>query len=252
MTYPILEFDPAPEAFIEPSKIIRARDLPEHCVITFFKEVVDKVLAEHGARVAVENKWEDGPHYIYEISYHGQRLAFFHPGVGAPISAGLLEEAIAFGCRKFIACGGCGVLGKDMAVGHLVVVSGAVRDEGVSYHYLPPAREVMANADAINALVKTLRDDGVPYQLGKTWTTDAPYRETANKIARRREEGCLTVEMESAALIAVAQFRNAIFGQILYGGDDLSGAEWDSRQWTSRKDVRERLFWLCADACLRL
>ena len=252
MTYPILEFDPAPEAFIEPSKIIRARDLPEHCVITFFKEVMDNVITEHNAKVVVQNKWEDGPHSIYEISYRGHRLAFFHPGVGAPISAGLLEEAIAFGCRKFIACGGCGVLGKDMAVGHLVVVSAAVRDEGVSYHYLPPAREVAANVDAINALVKTLDKRGVPYQIGKTWTTDAPYRETANKIARRREEGCLTVEMESAALIAVAQFRNALFGQVLYGGDDLSGAEWDSRQWTSRKDVRESLFWLCADACLQL
>jgi uridine phosphorylase len=252
MTYPILEFDPAPEAFIEPSKIIRARDLPERCVITFFKDVMDKVITEHSAKVVVQNEWEDGPHSIYEISYQGQRLAFFHPGVGAPISAGLLEEAIAFGCRTFMACGGCGVLEKDMDVGHLVVVSGAVRDEGVSYHYLPPAREVTANVEAVDALVKTLEDHGVPYRVGKTWTTDAPYRETANQIARRREEGCLTVEMESAALIAVAQFRNVTFGQLLYGGDDLSGAEWDSRQWTSRKDVRENLFWLCAETCLRL
>ena len=252
MTYPILEFDPAPEAFIEPSKIIRAQDLPERCVITFFKDVIDKVITEHSAKAVVQNEWEDGPHSIYEISYQGQRLAFFHPGVGAPISAGLLEEAIAFGCRKFFACGGCGVLEKDMAVGHLVVVSGAVRDEGVSYHYLPPAREVKSNVEAVDALVKTLEDRGVPYRVGKTWTTDAPYRETANKIARRREEGCLTVEMESAALIAVAQFRQVTFGQLLYGGDDLSGVEWDSRQWTSRKDVRENLFWLCADACLHL
>ena len=252
MNFPILEFDPAPEAFIEPSKIIRTRDLPEYCVITFFKEVIDRVIAEHGAKVAVENRWEDGEHCIYEISYEGRRLAFFHPGVGAPISAGLLEEAIAFGCRKFIACGGCGVLDKDIAVGHLIVVSGAVRDEGVSYHYLPPAREVTANPKAVSALVRTLDDRAVPYRVGKTWTTDAHYRETANKIARRRDEGCLTVEMESAALIAVAQFRNAVFGQVLYGGDDLSGAEWDSRQWTSRSEVRESLFWLCADACLSL
>jgi uridine phosphorylase len=164
----------------------------------------------------------------------------------------LLEEAIAFGCRKFIACGGCGVLDKDIAVGHLVVVSGAVRDEGVSYHYLPPAREVTANPNAVSALVRTLDDRAVPYRVGKTWTTDAPYRETANKITRRRDEGCLTVEMESAALIAVAQFRNAVFGQVLYGGDDLSGAEWDSRQWTSRSEVRQSLFWLSADACLSL
>ena len=252
MTFPILEFDPAPEAFIEPSKVIRARDLPEHCVITFFNEVIDKVIVEHGARVAVENKWEDGLHCIYEISYHGKRLAFFHPGVGAPISAGLLEEAIAFGCRKFIACGGCGVLDKDIAVGHLIVVSSAVRDEGVSYHYLPPTREVMADVDAVNALVKTLDERGLPYRVGKTWTTDAPYRETANKIVRRREEGCLTVEMESASMIAVAQFRNVIFGQALYGGDDLSGLEWDNRGWQSRSEVRENLFWLCADACLTL
>ena len=252
MTYPILEFDSTPEAFIEPSKVIRARDLPEHCVICFFQEVIDKVITEYDAKIVVENKWEDGLHCIYEISYQGRRLAFFHPGVGGPIAAGLLEETIAFGCRKFIACGGCGVLEKDIAVGHLIVVSGAVRDEGVSYHYLPPGREVSVNAEAVAALTKTLDNHGVPYLVGKTWTTDAPYRETVKKIAKRREEGCLTVEMESASLIAVAQFRKAIFGQALYGGDDLSGAEWDNRRWTSRSDVRENLFWLSAEACLTL
>ncbi|HSL43351.1 MAG TPA: nucleoside phosphorylase [Anaerolineales bacterium] len=252
MTYPILEFDATPEAFIEPSKIIRARDLPEHCVICFFKEVIDKVVEEHDAKIVVENKWEDGPHCIYEISHHGQRLAFFHPGVGAPIAAGQLEEAIAFGCRKFIACGGCGVLEKDIAVGHLIVVAGAVRDEGVSYHYLPPSREVTAHEAGVQALVQTLNARGLPYRVGKTWTTDAPYRETVNKIARRKEEGCLVVEMESAALIAVSQFRGVMFGQALYGGDDLSGTDWDHRDWTSRSEVRESLFWLCADACLSL
>lgn len=252
MTFPILEYDSTPEAFIEPSKIIRARDLPEHCVICFFKEVIDKIIAEHDATTVVENKWEDGLHCIYEISYRNKRLAFFHPGVGAPVSAGLLEEAIAFGCRKFIACGGCGVLEKDIAVGHIIVVSSAVRDEGVSYHYLPPGREVSANEIGVNALVQTLTSQGIPYRVGKTWTTDAPYRETIGKIARRKEEGCITVEMESAALIAVAQFRKVLFGQALYGGDDLSGTEWDNRGWQSKSDVRESLFWLCADACLRL
>ena len=252
MTYPILEFDTTREAMIEPSKIIKARDLPEHCVICFFQEVIEKVIAEHNAKVMVKNRWEDGPHCIYEIQYRGRRLAFFHPGVGAPIAAGLLEEAIAFGCRKFIACGGCGVLEKEIAVGHLIAVSSAVRDEGVSYHYLPPGREVVADETAVNALVQTMSDRGVPYRVGKTWTTDAPYRETVKKIKQRRDEGCLTVEMESASLIAVAQFRNVMFGQALYGGDDLSGIEWDNRQWQSRTEVRENLFWLCADACLSL
>src|SRR5919106_6906394 len=138
MIFPILEFDPAPEAFIEPSKIIRAQDLPAHCVITFFKKVIDKVIDEQGAKIVVENRWEDGPHCIYEISYRGQRLAFFHPGVGAPVAAGLLEEAIAFGCRKFIACGGFGVLGKNSSPGYLVVGSGAGRGERGSYPFLSP------------------------------------------------------------------------------------------------------------------
>jgi uridine phosphorylase len=250
--YPILEFDPTPEAFIEPAKVIRPRDVPEHCVICFFKEVLDKVIAQCNARILVPNHWEDGPHPLYEISHQGRRLAFFHPGVGAPLAAGLLEEVIGFGCRKFIACGGGGVLQKDIAVGHIVVVSGAVRDEGVSYHYLLPDREVIANEMGIQALVKTLTSRGVPYQIGKTWTTDAPYRETTNKIIQRKKDGCLIVEMESAALIAVSQFRKVIFGQAVYGGDDLSGVEWDNRDWQSRNEVRESLFWLCADACLTL
>ena len=129
---------------------------------------------------------EVGAHPIYEITHNGQRLAFFHPGVGAPLAAGLLEEAIACGCRKFIVCGGCGVLQKDIAVGHLIVVSGAVRDEGVSYHYLPPGREVQAHRSGVAALEATLNQRGVPYLVGKTWTTDAIYRETPDKIAARK------------------------------------------------------------------
>ncbi len=252
MSYPILEFDPTRKAFIEPSKMIEPHDMPEHCVLCFFHEVVEEVAATQGAKMLVENRWEDGPHPIYEITHKGQRLAFFQPGLGAPLAASLLEEAIAFGCRKFVACGGCGVLEKDIAVGHLIALSAAVRDEGTSYHYLPPAREVTAHTNALNALTSTLEARGVPFRVGKTWTTDAPYRETPQKIARRRAEGCLTVEMEAAALMAVAQFRNVPFAQVLYGGDDLSGAEWDMRAWRSRADVREKLFWLCADACLRL
>lgn len=250
--YPILEFDPVREAMVEPSRLIRPRDVPEHCVICFFKEVLDKVIADLQARLVVDDRWEDGPHPIYEITYLGRRLAFYHPGVGGPIAAGLLEEAIAYGCKKFIVCGGCGVLDKGIAVGHLVVLSGAVRDEGVSYHYLPPGREVQANPAGVNVLTATLEQRGIPYRVGKTWTIDAPYRETTNKINARRQEGCLTVEMEAASLMAVAQFRGVPLGQVLYGGDDLSGSEWDKRGWQSRRVVREALFWLAAQACLAL
>ena len=86
--------------------------------------------------------------------------------------------------------------------------------------------------------------------MAKTWTTDAFYRETPAKVRRRREEGCLTVEMEAAAFFAVAQFRGVPFAQLLYGGDDVSGV-WDFRAWTTHA-VREELFWLAAEACLAL
>ncbi|MCX7861162.1 MAG: nucleoside phosphorylase [Chloroflexus sp.] len=139
-------------------------------------------MAEHNATVIPVRRWEDGPHPIYELTHHGRRLACFHPGVGAPMATGLLDEVIALGCRKFMVCGGCGVLETDIAVGELIVVAAAVRDEGVSYHYLPPGREVAANVAGVQALA-ALRNRGIPYRLGKTRTTDAPYRETAHKIA---------------------------------------------------------------------
>ncbi|HLF91740.1 MAG TPA: hypothetical protein VI451_22570, partial [Anaerolineales bacterium] len=131
MAYPILEFDSTREAFIEPSKVVRPRNMPEHCVICFFKEVVERITAEYSAKMLVENRWEDGSHPVYEIAYKDQRVAYYHPGIGASLTAAILEEVIAFGCRKFIACGGAGALYKDIVVGNLIVVSGAIRDEGV-------------------------------------------------------------------------------------------------------------------------
>ncbi len=249
---PILEFDPARGAMIEPSRLYRALDVPEHCVICFFKEVLDKIAAERNAKVLATHAWEDGKHHLYEIEHQSKRLAFIHPGVGGPMAAGILEDVVAHGCRKFIVCGGCGVLEKGLAVGHLIVVSSAVRDEGASYHYLPAGREVQASPAAIAALEAVLKARGLPFVTGKTWTTDAPYRETAAKVAQRRSEGCLTVEMEAASFMAVAQFRNATLGQVLYSGDDLSGEEWNDRGWVSRPEIRESLFWLAADACLSL
>ncbi len=247
--YPILEYDSTPEAFIEPGQVIdRLEHLPEHCVLCFFADVIRDVCVETVHHLGSEI----GENPIYVIEHEGQRLAVVHPGVGAPLAAAFLEELIALGSRKFIACGGSGVLNRELAVGHLVVPTSAVRDEGTSYHYLPPSREVAASSAGIEAIRQTLDAHAVPYVTGKTWTTDAIYRETPAKIARRRDEGCLTVEMEAAAFFAVAQFRGVTFGQILYGGDDLSGAVWDHRDWHLRKSTRETLFWLAAEACLRL
>ncbi len=250
--YPILEYDPQRQALIEPRPSKGHLGLPGHCVICFFREVVDRVCSGEGARQVACERSEMGEHPVHEIEWNGRRLGVFHPGVGAPMAAALLEHAIVAGAGKFIACGGAGVLDRDIAVGHLIVPTSAVRDEGTSYHYLPPSREVEADTEAVAAIETVLRRRGVHYRLAKTWTTDAFFRETPDKVRLRREEGCLTVEMEAAAFFAVARFRGVSFGQILYGGDDLSGEVWDSRDWNDRVEVRERLFWLAAEACLEM
>ncbi len=249
---PLLEHDDAPRAFIEPTEQIPRLDVPRACVITFFGDVVDGLVRRRGARVLRENRWEDGPHPLLEIEHLGQRVAVLHSGVGSPLAAGLLEETIALGCTDFVVCGGAGALHRELTLGHLVVVSAAVRDEGTSYHYRPASREIELDPRARQVLQDVLDDRGAPYVVGKTWTTDAPYRETPRKVAMRRDEGCLTVEMEASALAAVAAFRGVRLAQVVYCGDDLAGESWDHRSWQTVSDVREDLVDLAATAALAL
>ena len=251
--YPILEFDHERDAIIDPASLYKPHpEMPEHGVVTFFQDVLDGLVAQGFATEIVSLRSEMGSHPVYVHEEQGRRVALFHPGVGAPLAAGLLEEVIALGCRKLIACGGAGVLDREIATGHLVVPTSAVRDEGTSYHYLPPSREVAPSAVAVAAIEGVLRRRGVPYVTAKTWTTDAVYRETRSRMALRREEGCVTVEMEAAALFAVAQFRGIDLAQILYGGDNLDADEWDNRGWQSRSDVRKMLVQLAAEASLAI
>ena len=144
----------------------------------------------------------------------------------------LLEEAIVMGARRVVACGGCGALSESVRAGDIVIPTSAVRDEGTSYHYMAPSREVDADPEGVGAAITLLESRGVSYVAGKTWTTDALYRETRTKVAARRAEGCLVVEMEAAAFFAVARFRGIRFAQLLYGGDDLTSDAWDARDWT--------------------
>ncbi len=259
--YPILEFDPARVAMIEPSvhlcglgaSIGRDRvDMPERAVVCFFGDVVEAVAEAREARRVVDLVSEHGSHTVWEIEEQGERVAFFQPGVGAPLAACFFEEAIEYGVRRAVACGGAGALVPELALGHPIVVAGAVRDEGTSYHYLPPARRVEADPEVVTLLESVLLRHGTTFSTGLSWTTDAPYRETPARIAARQEEGCISVEMEAAALLAVASWRDIRFGQLLYAGDSLHGEEWDHRGWTSVGDVRERLFWLAVSACLEL
>ena len=250
--YPILEFDQSKEAVIEPGKIIKPINIPEHCVLASLYDVIDKLVQSKKTKFLHNIESEAGLFPVYEMQAYDKPLGVVHPGVGAPFAASVLEEMIALGCKKFIACGGAGVLQRDILRGEVVIVNSAIRDEGTSYHYLPPAREVNTSKKAVETIEKTLQKHSIKYILGKTWTTDGIFRETKDKIALRRKEGCLTVEMEGAAFFAVSQFRNVDFGQILCAGDDVSGEKWDKRYCDQRASHREKLFWLAAEACLSL
>ena len=249
--YPILEFDEERNAVYNPHHIGGPVDgMPAGCVLCFFHEVI-RDLRERGEAVEIASlNSEHGPNPIYRVERNGRAVALVHPGVGAPMAAFVMEEMIASGASTFVACGGAGVLDAEVAVGHLVVPTSAIRDEGTSYHYLPPGREVGPHPDVLAAVERTLTRHTVDYRLAKTWTTDGIYRETPALVARRRDEGCATVEMEAAALFAVGAFREIGVAQILYGGDDVSGiGEWDHRDWDSHS-IREDLFWLAVESCL--
>ena len=252
MDLPLLEDDRDQAGLIDPASVYGPRDVPRHAVLCFFNEVVEAIAARGDARKVVTLVGAHGRHPVWEIEHRGQRLAVFHPGVGAPLAAAFLEEAISLGCQRFVAVGGAGALVPDLVLGHAVVVSSALRDEGTSLHYLAPSRTVDAEPDGVAVLEQVLTEADVPFVTGRTWTTDAIYRETRSRVDRRVAEGCLTVDMEASAFCAVARFRGVRFAQLLYAGDSLAGDTWDSRDWTKATEVRERLFWLAADACVRL
>ena len=250
--FPILEFDSDRTAFIRPENHIKPIDISERAVICFFSDAIEQLLTEYSHEVVAHISLEGFNLPVYELDYKDEKVVLVQAIVGAPLAAGHIENLTAYGCKKYIACGGCGVLNDDIAVGHLIIPTSAIRDEGTSYHYAPPSREIAMCKRAVQIIEATLTEQKVPYIKGKTWTTDACYRETPSKVMQRKQEGCLTVEMEASAFIAVAQYNQVEFGQILYAGDSLGGDEWDSRDWISRTDIRKFVLKLALDACLNM
>ena len=211
------EFDPERRAIINPEEHIRpVEGFPEICVGIFSKPIMEWVLAHHGGDEISHFGCCIGAIPIYKVKAFGTEIALFMPLVGGPGAASTMEESIPQGGRCFVYFGAAGVLVKGVSHGKLLLPTAAVRDEGLSYHYLPPADQV------------ELDPESVPYVEGKTWTTDAFFRETRGKAARRREQGCVSVEMECASLAAVAQFRGVRFAQFFYATDTVDDGGWDS------------------------
>jgi uridine phosphorylase len=147
-------------------------------------------------------------------------------GVGAPTSAITLEELIASGITRLVTMGTAGALQEDLKIGDILVCDRAIRDEGTSHHYLPPARFAHACPILTTQLCAALDRQGTRYRRATSWTTDAPYRETIEEVRHYRAEGIATVEMEAAALFAVGEYRGASVASILTISDIVSETGW--------------------------
>lgn len=235
--YPICEYDTSRNPLIKPTDFL-TKTLPSKCVITFFRKELHQLVEEKKLPVIgyLHSEVLDIP--IYEYSSAVGPISITMPFATAPGAAGTIEELHAMGCDRFLVCGGAGSVRKDSQVGELIVPVAAIRDEGTSYHYLAPSREVACHQAAVEAVITGLERLGIPFTTGKTWTTDAMYRETPDMIERRKQEGCITVEMEAAAFFAVSKYYDIPLAQLLYAGDDVSGEKWNARNWNQQLNVR--------------
>ncbi len=243
---PILEFDPDPVGVFDPAGPSPDGHVPRYAVACHFVDLVNLARAEAEIVMPLPSGLP-----LLRIRHRDGWAGFFYPGQGAPLAAASVERVITAGCSSIVACGDAGTL-TGRPRGDLIIVRAAVRDEGTSYHYLPPAREVTAADRDLDKLIEAAGAIGWDHTVGKTWTTDGLFRETRGRIEQRRNEGCLVVEMEAAALMAVASFRRVRFGQYLYVGDDVSGPEWRERDRLQASTIRRRLVDLSLDAAFRL
>jgi uridine phosphorylase len=250
VTIPLFEFDPDPDAIINPSIHAARLDMPARAVMCWFGNAVAERTA--GLEPMHHVPFEHGDHPITVVEHRGERVALVSPGVGAPAAVTSLEVVIALGASAIIGCGAAGIVRPGFDIGHVIVPTAAVRDEGTSYHYAPAGVGVTPHPRALAAIDAVLTEAGVPHDRGLTWTTDAFFRETRAKVATRRSQGCISVEMEAAAMFAAAAFRGVVYGQLLYAGDDVSAEEWDHREWERQTGARDRLLDLALDAVLRL
>ena len=246
-----LAFDGSP-AILRPTDTTAPVDgFPETVLVTFQHQAAEALLRLCPEAEVVSTLGDSFVSPIYRFLWRGETLGLFLSTVGGPAAAAMAEEVWVKGARTLLVFGSCGALVPQLTAGHLIVPTAAYRDEGTSFHYLPPSDYVEIPtacrlAECFDAL-------NLPYVQGKTWTTDAIYRETENKAAARREEGCLSVEMECASLMAAGQFRGRSVYQFLYAEDSLSGTVWEGRTWGCTPDGEyERSLRIALETAVRL
>ena len=158
--------------------------------------------------------------------YRGKGWIAAQAPYGAPGTIMLLEELVAFGVKRTVFLGYCGAIQKKISIGDVVLPVEAIREEGTSYHYLPEGEKSSPDPTIQKKLSNWTAMMDLSFHEGTIWTTDAPYRETPEKLRRYRSEGVLGVEMEMAAVFAFGKARGISAGAILLVSDEISEEGW--------------------------
>ena len=180
--------------------------VPEICVLDPDGDIL-RALRRAGRAVRSPG-WACYHTELYEFDHEGELFGIIGCAVGASFAVLVAEELFVSGCRFLVSVTSAGQIHRRGASPYFVLIDRALRDEGTSYHYLPPAEFAEADRPLAAAAMQALQGTGQTVYRGAAWTTDAPFRETAAAIERARARGILAVEMEAAALYAFAAARN--------------------------------------------
>lgn len=225
---PLEEFDKDKKQFLASEKEDLIFNNDSCLIICYFGEEIDKLFNNKEIKVYYDIK--DTTNFSLYQDIKNSNLFYVKGLVGSPLMGSYLDLFIKHGLKNILFIGGAGCL-IDNKAGEIFVVKEALRDEGFSYHYAKPSRVVLANEKVLKIMTNFLNKNNINYQLAKSWTIDAIYRETKNKVKLRKLEDCQLVEMEQAGLIALTNFYKVNYGAILYAGDDLSKNKHSWRDW---------------------
>jgi uridine phosphorylase len=186
-------------------KGLEAGTVPPVCVLDPDGDLVDHVRARHGACRSAH--WACYHTVMWEWEQDGRRHGIVGLAVGGSFAVLVAEQLFASGCELLISVASAGQIAEAGPPPYHILIERSLRDEGTSYHYLPPAAYVAADARVVDMAATAFETCGHAVRRGATWTTDAPFRETVEAVARRRAEGLLAVEMEAASLYAFGAAR---------------------------------------------
>ncbi|MGD9901569.1 MAG: nucleoside phosphorylase [Spirochaetales bacterium] len=176
---------------------------------------------------------------LNKVYLYKNKFAIAFSPLGGPAAAGLMEELGFLGITNFFACGSAGQIDFGFDSKQFLLVEKAIRDEGVSYKYIPASIYVETSNKLNKFISEWFLKHNLTLKPAITWTTDAFFRETPKAIAKRTSQGAISVEMECASLCAVAKFRGYNFSQVLYFSDAVKQFEWDLKE--HRKSLKEEI-----------